>query len=100
MTPLLQASAMGHVQAVAVLLRNGADPNLTANDGVGPLLKAVANVHLNVIDVLVRAGASKEAVMKNGYSVRDAAKRTKNPVVFDKLRTKMLSIVYIKFHSK
>ena len=85
MTPLLQASAMGHVQAVAVLLRNGADPNLTANDGVGPLLKAVANVHLNVIDVLVRAGASKEAVMKNGYSVRDAAKRTKNPVVFEKM---------------
>ena len=85
MTPLLQASAMGHAQAVAVLLRNGADPNLTTNDGVGPLLKAVANVHLNVIDVLVRAGASKEAVMKNGYSVRDAATRTKNPLVFEKM---------------
>lgn len=85
MTPLLQASAMGHVEAVAVLLRNGADPNLTTNDGVGPLLKAVANVHLKVIDMLVRAGASKEAVMKNGFSVRDAATRTKNPIVFEKM---------------
>ena len=85
MTPLLQASAMGHVEAVAVLLRNGADPNLTANDGVGPLLKAVANVHLNVIDLLVRAGASKDAVMKNGFSVKEAATRTKNAMVLEKM---------------
>ena len=85
LTPLLQASAMGHVEAVAVLLRNGADPNLTANDGVGPLLKAVANVHLNVIDLLVRAGASKDAVMKNGFSVKDAATRTKNAMVLEKM---------------
>jgi len=89
MTPLLQASAMGHVEAVAVLLRNGADPNLTTNDGVGPLLKAVANVHLKVIDMLVLAGASKEAVMKNGYSVRDAAKRTKDPIVFEKMSLRL-----------
>ncbi len=88
LSPLLQASARGHVEAVAVLLKNGGDPNITTNDGVSPLIKAIANGHVGVIDFLLSAGASKEAVMKNGHSVRDAATRANNPIIFKKIGLK------------
>ena len=88
LSPLLQASARGHVEAVAVLLKSGGDPNIVTNDGVSPLIKAIANGHVSVIAFLLSAGASRDAVTKSGHSVRDAAARTKNPIIVEKIGLK------------
>ncbi len=80
-TPLLQAAARGHVDTIALLLEHGADPNATARDGSTPLLKAVANGRLPVVRQLLEAGASTEATMKDGTTLREIARRAKDPRV-------------------
>lgn len=80
-TPMLQAAARGHVDSIQVLLTHRANPNLAARDGSTALLKAVANGHVQVIELLLKAGASIEVTMKNGETLRDIARKAKDPRV-------------------
>ena len=80
-TPALQAAARGHADVVAALLRRRADPNRAARDGSTPLLKAVANGHIAVIDLLLKAGASVDVTMKDGTTLREIARKAKNPTI-------------------
>ena len=57
---LIRASSAGHVAAVEVLLKAGADPNLI-NSGVGALHVAATGGHVEVIRALARAKADINA---------------------------------------
>ncbi len=55
--PPLPSAEGGHAHCVASLLRRGADPNATANDGTSPLLAALEGGHRRTAEALLAAGA-------------------------------------------
>lgn len=55
-TPLLYAARSGCLECAQLLIRAGADPNLTDPDGVSPLLEATINFHFDLAAFLVRQG--------------------------------------------
>ena len=68
LTPLMAASANGHLAVVEALVRAGADKEAKDLNGCTPLIIASDNGRLTVVEALVRAGADKEAKDKNGYT--------------------------------
>lgn len=50
-------AGIGKVDQVRELLDNGADPNVTEEDGYTPLMGAAENNHLEVAKLLIDAGA-------------------------------------------
>jgi len=56
-TPLLYAARRGCSECARILLRAGADKNLTDPDGVTPMLEAVLNLNFDVAAFLIQAGA-------------------------------------------
>lgn len=60
-TPLLNASAMGRLQAVNQLIKNGADLNKPGPFGFTPLHAAAQNGHREVVASLINAGARIDA---------------------------------------
>lgn len=59
-TPLILASAAGHLQCVVELLEQGADPNVRRSTGTTALFFAAQGGHLEVVKVLLEAGANIE----------------------------------------
>jgi len=55
--PLLGAAAHHDLEAVTLLLRNGADPHGVDADGISPLHRAVQSGSLAVAELLIAAGA-------------------------------------------
>ena len=51
-TPLFVAAAAGD-NIVSQLILNGADSNITNNEGISPLYIAVLNEHSNIVDILL-----------------------------------------------
>jgi ankyrin repeat protein len=64
-TPLLWASALGNVEAVQLLLKNGADPNVENAFGVTPLVAAATEPAK--VRLLLAAGANPKAKTKAGH---------------------------------
>ena len=62
MTALLIASQNCHAPAVELLLRAGADPNVSDFDGDTPLMLALANGCTDVVALLERACRVQSAV--------------------------------------
>ena len=62
-TALMWAVAQNQGDAVDVLLRAGADPNVRSSGGFTPILFAAREGYLDVIDALVRAGANVDDVV-------------------------------------
>jgi ankyrin repeat protein len=56
-TPLLCATAAGHVTVVQLILSRGADPNARAPDGLTPLEAARLAEHPGAVRLLLKAGA-------------------------------------------
>ena len=67
-TPLIVASAGGHLEAVRLLLEAGADKDKASQDGGTPLLHAARDGHLEVAQLLLRAGADKDKADRDGYT--------------------------------
>ena len=57
-TPLLYAARKGCLECVQVLLKAGADKDLTDPDGVSPLLLATLNFNFDIAALLVKQGAN------------------------------------------
>jgi uncharacterized protein len=55
-TPLLYAARAGCLECAQVLIKSGADPNLTDPDGVSPLLEATLNFHFDIAALLIKRG--------------------------------------------
>jgi ankyrin repeat protein len=56
-TPLLYAARRGCAECASILLKAGADVNLSDPDGVSPLLLATLNLNFDTAAILVRQGA-------------------------------------------
>jgi ankyrin repeat protein len=57
-TPLLYAARKGCLQCAEILLKAGADKDLTDPDGVSPLLLATLNFNFDIAALLVQKGAN------------------------------------------
>lgn len=68
--PLGVAAKAGQVDAVAFLLRRGADPNHVAPDGETPLMKAVRARSLAAVRLLIAHGADPKAIEHPGGLVK------------------------------
>jgi ankyrin repeat protein len=55
-TPLLYAARAGCLECAQLLVKAGADANLTDPDGVSPLLEAVLNFHFDLAAFLIKRG--------------------------------------------
>ena len=60
-TPLLNAAALGRLNAVVELLKNGADINRSGPYGFHPIHAAAQNGHREVVSVLLKNGADINA---------------------------------------
>jgi ankyrin repeat protein len=56
-TPLLYAARRGCLECAQLLIKGGADANLTDPDGVSPMLEATLNFHFDLAAFLVQRGA-------------------------------------------
>lgn len=68
MSPLHAAIVNGLGLTVSLLLKNGADPNLSDNNNVKPLYIAVKYAHENIVRYLLNAGATPNWTDENGIS--------------------------------
>jgi ankyrin repeat protein len=55
-SPLLYAARAGCLECAQLLIKAGADPNLTDPDGVSPLLESILNFHFDLAAFLIRHG--------------------------------------------
>jgi ankyrin repeat protein len=67
-TALMYASQMGYLDAVKILLQNGADPNLQNRYGVTALMLASGNGYSKAVIELIKSGADPNLVNKYGAS--------------------------------
>jgi ankyrin repeat protein len=72
-TPLITASALGHLEIVQLLIDNGADINARGINGITALRCAVQ--HIETAKALIYAGADINAKTNDGDSVLMYAKR-------------------------
>jgi ankyrin repeat protein len=72
-TPLLYATAAGHLPVVALLWSKGADINHAGRGGVTPLMLAAHIGHLELADLLLRSGADKSLRNELGQTAGDIA---------------------------
>ena len=63
-SPLMQSCHEGHVEAVKLLLANGADPNVTNPLGINALTVAARNGFENIIQILLKEDIF---IMKGNY---------------------------------
>lgn len=61
-TPLFYASSSGCIQAVKILVENGADINKTESNGETPLYRTVDNNSIEIVQLLIENGADVRAI--------------------------------------
>jgi cytohesin len=71
----LHCAARAEVRATELLLRAGANPNTSADDGTTPLHEAATCGNLSVVRALIDAGADMAAATAAGETPFDAARR-------------------------
>lgn len=75
-TPLMEAAAIGFVDAAELLIARRANVNLANGGGETPLIRAVQNRDVAMVRVLLAAGAdAKKPDAVAGLSARDYAER-------------------------
>mmetsp|Transcript_21104 Transcript_21104/g.41010 ORF Transcript_21104/g.41010 Transcript_21104/m.41010 type:complete len:607 (+) Transcript_21104:222-2042(+) len=65
-TPIGEAAAHGHLEAVAVLLNYGADANEVDEDGDTPLMKAAGKGHVEIMSMLIGENAHVDGRNEDG----------------------------------
>lgn len=74
LTPLMRASAIGHLAAVRGLLQDGVDVNVRGPRNSTALMFAVCAGHLEIVRELVHHGADIEAAEEEGWTAVRLAK--------------------------
>ncbi|KAK9062275.1 hypothetical protein SSX86_019461 [Deinandra increscens subsp. villosa] len=72
-TPLIWAAGHGQQDALNLLLKYNADPNIETDDGITPLLSTVAAGSLQCLDLLVQAGAKVNIIAGGATPLHIAA---------------------------
>ena len=75
-TPLHWAVQRDDVETVALLLRNGAQPNAANRYGMTPLTLAAVNGNAQIVNTLLQAGADPNGRLPSGETVLMTAART------------------------
>ncbi|KEF54441.1 uncharacterized protein A1O9_09608 [Exophiala aquamarina CBS 119918] len=65
---LYSASGQGRVETIRALLANGADINISRNDGATPLHEAAFNGHFKTVELLLTKGANITATDEEGWT--------------------------------
>jgi ankyrin repeat protein len=68
-TPLISAATWGHSEAIAILVRKGADVNYQNWSGLSALHMAISNRHSEAVRVLLESGADVNLANKAGMSL-------------------------------
>lgn len=74
-TPLYRTVTCGHLETTALLLRNGADPNVTTRLGESPLHQAIDDNNQRLVELLLKHSAAPNTQQNDGetplhYAVR------------------------------
>ncbi|KAL8246650.1 hypothetical protein R6Q59_007866 [Mikania micrantha] len=72
-TPLIWAAGHGQQDALKLLLKHNADPNIETDDGITPLLSAVAAGSLQCLELLVQACAKVNIIAGGATPLHVAA---------------------------
>lgn len=83
-TPLYTATELGYLEAASLLLRYGADPNLSAGPNADtPLAMAVLENRLDHVKLLLRHGGDPNRIMASGNTVliRSIDRKTHKAVI-------------------
>jgi len=83
--PIHAAVAANHLGLVELLIKKGADVNLTQTQGVTPLQSAAHRGNLEMVKTLIAAGANPQAKMDSGDTALDFAKKDGHQTVIDYL---------------
>lgn len=85
--PIHAAVAANHLGLVQLLLKKGADVNLTQAQGVTPLHAAAHRGNLEIVTALVEAGANIHAQMKSGETAVSFAEKDGHQEVVEYLNS-------------
>lgn len=85
-TALMGATVKGNEQLVALLLENGADTNLTNQDGITALMYAVQFKNPKIIKLLLQHNANKTLVDNEGRTAFEYAVFTKQDEIINLLK--------------
>lgn len=80
-SPLSLAAAVGQIDTVQSLIRDGADVHAVDGKGATALHLAVLNDQAEVVDLLLQAGANPELPTKSGVTARALAEKRNVPAV-------------------
>jgi ankyrin repeat protein len=84
-TPLHVASLQGHVEAVALLVKAGADVDARSVDQRTPLHSAILRGHTSVVQALLAAGSDPIALTQSGASGLHVAAISGHPAILQQL---------------
>lgn len=79
-TPLIEASAEGHIKIMEILLSHGADVNKTSTAGWSALANAVYYQHEEAVSLLLKHGANPNPTIKgDSKTILNVARQKGNP---------------------
>ena len=85
-TVLMAATVKGNVSMVELLLKNGANPNLTNSTGVTALMYAVQFKNSKIVNLLLQFKADKLQIDNNGKSAFEYAVFSNNEEIINLLK--------------
>jgi hypothetical protein len=90
---LMRAASNGHLDAVYLLIRMGADVNARRRDGMTPLIRAAFFGQVNVVRTLIENGADMNAVDRLGLTAMDWAISKGHTKVFQLLSSALAQAI-------
>lgn len=88
-TPLMRAALAGHKEVVTNLIDAGADINAANTLGETPLMQAIQRRNQEIVKLLLDKGADPDERNTSGFSVLDIAKRKRDTVIENMIRTSL-----------
>lgn len=85
-TALMAVAVKGNVELAELLLTNGANPDLTNDEGITALMYAVQFENKKLVELLLYHNANKKLLDKNGISAFEYAIKTKNEDIINLLK--------------
>ena len=80
-TPLMRAASADNSAAIKILLKHGADPNLSTDDGWSPLHVAALRGAVHAAQALVDGGARVDAEDSYGWTALALASQHRSPEI-------------------